>query len=63
MRALLLGIAASVADPLSFLLPIRQTSFFRWGLDQGLRVIKPMTLMSMGEYQEPTGCYITSAAF
>jgi GNAT superfamily N-acetyltransferase len=63
MRALLLGICASMTDPLFFLLPIRQTSFFRWCLDQGMRVVKPMTLMAMGEYQEPAGCYFPSAVF
>jgi GNAT superfamily N-acetyltransferase len=63
MRALILGIGASMSEPLSFLLPIRQTSFFRWCLDQGLRVVKPMTLMAMGEYQEPKGCYFTSVVY
>jgi hypothetical protein len=63
MKALLLGINASTTDTLSFLLPIRQTSLFRWCLDQGLRIVKPMTLMAMGDYQEPKGCYFTSVAF
>jgi len=63
MRALLLGISASMTDPLTFLLPVRQTSLFRWCLNQGLRVVKPMTLMAMGEYREPAGCYFTSVAF
>ena len=63
MRALILGIGASMSEPLSFLLPIRQTSFFRWCLDQGLRVVKPMTLMAMGKYQEPKGCYFTSVVY
>lgn len=63
MRALLLGINASITDPLTFLLPVRQKSYFRWCLDQGLRVVKPMTLMAIGEYREPAGCYFTSVAF
>jgi len=63
MKALLLGIGASMTDPLSFLLPIRQASFFRWCLDQGLRVVKPATLMTVGEYREPAGCYFTSVLF
>ena len=63
MRALLLGISASMTDPLILLLPIRQASFFRWCLEQGLKVIKPYTLMTLGEYQEPAGCYLPSAIF
>lgn len=63
MRALLSGICASTTNPISFLLPIRQTSLFRWCLDQGMQVVKPMTLMAMGEYQEPVGCYFPSVVF
>lgn len=63
MRALLVGSGAAMMEPISFLLPIRQASFFRWCLDQGLRAVKPMTLMTMGEYQEPAGCYFPSVLF
>lgn len=58
MVSLALGFAAARAVPLWFLLPTRQASFFRWCLREGLRVIKPMTLMTMGEYREPMGCWI-----
>lgn len=60
MEALILGLGALSSQPLSFLLPTRQASFFRWCLSQGLRVIKPVTLMATGEYQEPKGCYFPS---
>jgi hypothetical protein len=63
MRALILGMGPSMSEPVSFLLPIRQTRFFRWCLDQGLRVVKPMTLMAMGDYQKPKGCYFTSVVY
>lgn len=63
MRALILGMGASMSESVSFLLPIRQTRFFRWCLDQGLRVVKPMTLMAMGDYQEPKGRYFTSVVY
>jgi predicted N-acetyltransferase YhbS len=63
MKALLLGAGAVSAEPLSFLLPVRQANFFRWCLSEGLRVIKPMTLMVMGEYQEPDGCYFVSVLY
>ena len=61
---LLLGCAAAPgAEPLSMLIPIRQASLFRWCLSQGLRVVKPMTLMSTGEYQEPKAPFWPSVQF
>lgn len=62
MQALLLG-AGNQCEQLSFLLPTRQTELFRWLLKQGMKVIKPMTLMSMGEYHEPRGCYLPSVGY
>lgn len=64
MHALLLG-AGNLSDgqPLSFLLPTRQTNLLRWCLQQGMRAIKPMTLMVMGEYQEPRSCYLPSVGY
>jgi GNAT superfamily N-acetyltransferase len=63
MKALILGAAAASSDPVSVLLPIRQTSFFRWCLSEGLRIIKPMTLMAIGDYRKPSGCYFTSVLY
>jgi GNAT superfamily N-acetyltransferase len=64
MRLLLLGASAVSPDqPISFLFPTRQASLFRWLLKQGMRVIKPMTLMTMGEYQEPRTCYLPSVGY
>jgi predicted N-acetyltransferase YhbS len=63
MRALVLGAGAMSSDPISFLLPTRQASFFRWCLSEGLRAVKPMTLMTMGRYQEPKGCYFPSVLY
>ncbi|HKQ51386.1 MAG TPA: GNAT family N-acetyltransferase [Pyrinomonadaceae bacterium] len=64
MRALLLGVGnLSAEQPLSFLLPTRQTELFRWCLKQGMRVVKPMTLMTMGEYQEPRSSYLPSVGY
>ncbi len=62
MHALLLG-AGNQCEQLSFLLATRQTSLFRWCLKHGMRVIKPMTLMSMGAYHEPRGCYLPSVGY
>jgi hypothetical protein len=63
MKALILGVGALSLQPLSFLLPTRQAGFFRWCLREGLRVVKPVTLMVMGEYQEPKGCYFPSGFY
>ena len=64
MHALLTG-AANLGgeNPLSFLLPTRQAGLFRWCLERGMRVVKPMTLMAMGEYQEPRGSYLPSVGY
>jgi GNAT superfamily N-acetyltransferase len=62
MRALLLG-AGNQCEHLSFILATRQTGLFRWCLKQEMRVVKPMTLMSMGDYREPRGCYLPSVGY
>ena len=63
MRALLLGVAAATAAPLALLVPTRQPSLLRWCLAEGLRAEKPLTLMAMGKYQEPQGCYFPSGIY
>jgi predicted N-acetyltransferase YhbS len=62
MKALLRGAAAVVAEPLAFLVPLR-TGLLRWGLEEGLRLVKPMNLMALGEYQEPRGCWFPSVLY
>ena len=64
MRAVLTG-ASNFASgqPLSFILPVRQSSLFRWCLNKRLRVLKTMNLMTMGEYQEPRSCYLPSVGY
>lgn len=63
MRALLAGAARLSGRPLSFLLPTRQAELFRWSLKNGLRVLKPLTLMVMGEYREPESPYLPSVLY
>jgi predicted N-acetyltransferase YhbS len=64
MQALLLGAAAySSEELLSFQLPLRYASLFRWCLQEGLRAIKPLTVMAVGEYQSPEGCWLPSFAY
>ena len=45
------------------LLPTRNTELFRWCLANGLRVVEPMTLMSIGLYNEPSGAWLPSILF
>lgn len=60
MQALILGAAAAVAKPLALLVPTRRHAFFRWCLSEGLRALKPMTLMAQGSYEEPRGAFYPS---
>jgi GNAT superfamily N-acetyltransferase len=45
------------------LVPTRNGSLFRWCLEQGLRIVEPATLMSIGPYNEPAGSYLPSISF
>lgn len=63
MRALLIGVGNQCDGPLSVILPTRQATLFRWCLKNGMKAIKPMTLMTMGEYHEPRGCYLPSVGY
>ena len=62
MQALLLGAAAAVDEPIAFLVPLR-SELFRWSLGAGLRLVKPMNLMALGEYQEPRGSWFPSVLY
>ncbi|MBC8094484.1 MAG: GNAT family N-acetyltransferase, partial [Akkermansiaceae bacterium] len=46
-----------------FLLPSRNSEIFRWCLNEGLRVTQPLTLMSMGLYNEPRGAFLPSILY
>jgi predicted N-acetyltransferase YhbS len=63
VQALLLGARRIIEEPLSFLLPTRHAALFRWCLAQGFRAIKPMSLMVIGEYQEPRASYFPSVLY
>lgn len=45
------------------LVPTRNAGLFRWCLDHGLRVVQPMTLMSIGLYNEPADAFLPSIMF
>jgi predicted N-acetyltransferase YhbS len=45
------------------LVPQRNSGLFRWCLENGLRVVQPLTLMSVGLYNEPSGAWMPSIYF
>lgn len=45
------------------LVPTRNAQLFRWCLENGLRVAYPMTLMTIGLYNEPVGAYLPSVLY
>ena len=58
----LIAAAPEIAGP-GFLLPTRNANVMRWCLEHGLRIVQPMTLMSVGEYVEPTGAWMPSILY
>ena len=58
----LIGAAESFPGP-GFLLPTRNSEMLRWCLERGLRIVQPMTLMSVGLYNEPRGAFIPSILY
>jgi predicted N-acetyltransferase YhbS len=61
MKALIAA-APGFAGP-GFLLPTRNAELFRWCLEQKLQVVQPMTLMSLGLYNEPAGSFLPSILY
>ena len=55
----LIAAAESFSGP-GFLLPTRNSALFRWCLENGLRVVEPMTLMANGLYNQPAGAFLPS---
>lgn len=58
----LIGAATSFPGP-GFLVPTRNGDLLRWCLAHGLRVVQPMTLMSVGLYNEPKGAFLPSIVY
>ena len=58
----LIGDATAYSGP-GFLLPTRNYEALKWCLDHGLRLVMQATLMSTGQYSEPTGAYLPSILY
>ncbi|MFZ0882846.1 MAG: GNAT family N-acetyltransferase [Candidatus Acidiferrales bacterium] len=61
MQALIAS-AESFGGP-GILVPSRNSALLRWCLANGLQVIQPMTLMSIGLYNDPAGAWLPSILF
>jgi L-amino acid N-acyltransferase YncA len=55
--------AAAEIQGSGILVPTRNAGLFRWCLEQGLRVVQPLTLMTTGLYNEPAGAYLPSILY
>ncbi|MGC2402822.1 MAG: GNAT family N-acetyltransferase [Acidobacteriaceae bacterium] len=58
----LIATAESFAGP-GIMVPSRNSGLFRWCLKNGLRVVQPLTLMSSGLYNDPSGAWLPSIFF
>ena len=58
----IIAAAAGFGGP-GILVPSRNGELFRWCLANGLRVVEPMTLMSLGLYNEPKGAFLPSILY
>jgi L-amino acid N-acyltransferase YncA len=58
----LIGAARVFAGP-GFLVPTQNYDLFAWCLANGLRLVVPMTLMSIGLYCEPGGTWLPSIVY
>jgi predicted N-acetyltransferase YhbS len=61
LEALIVG-AGKIRGP-GIIVPSRNTAFLRWSLNRGLRILQPLTLMTIGFYNEPAGVYLPSILY
>jgi predicted N-acetyltransferase YhbS len=61
MQALIAS-AESFGGP-GILVPTRNSGLLRWCLANGLQIVQPLTLMSVGLYSEPSGAWLPSILF
>ena len=58
----LIGAAPEFAGP-GFLLPTRNGELLRWCLEHKLRIVQPLTSMTIGLYNEPKGAFLPSVLY
>jgi len=55
--------AAPRSGGLGFHVPTENDELLRWCFDHGLRMVKAMTMMSIGLYNQPRGAYLPSVGY
>lgn len=55
--------AADALQGPGILVPTTNAELFRWCLEQGLRVVQPMTLMTTGPFTTPQGAYLPAILY
>jgi N-acetylglutamate synthase-like GNAT family acetyltransferase len=58
----LIGAATTIAGP-GLIVPSRNGELLRWCLNKQMRVVQPLTLMSLGLYNEPAGAFLPSVIY
>ena len=58
----LIGAATSIAGP-GVIVPSRNAELLRWCLNKQMRVVQPLTLMSLDLYNEPSGAFLPSVIY
>jgi GNAT superfamily N-acetyltransferase len=58
----LIASAETVTGP-GIIVPTRNSELLRWCLERGLKIKMPLTLMSIGLYNEPDGAYLPSILY
>jgi predicted N-acetyltransferase YhbS len=61
LQALIASVESFIGS--GILVPSRNSALLRWCLGNGLRVIQPLTLMSIGLYNKPSGVWLPSITF
>ena len=51
------------SSPPGGVLPTRNSKLLRWCLENGLRIVQPMTLMTTGLYNKPRGAFMPSVIY
>ena len=62
LKALIASETDSYGGP-GILIPTRNAELFRWCLDNDLRLVHQLTLMTVGMYNKPVGCYMPSILY
>ena len=60
--AALIAAADDLPGP-GMMVPARNTALFQWCLANGMRIVQPNTLMSIGLYNEPAGAWMPSILY